>query len=100
MRKLKIGDKIKWNLPIGGNLIYTVLDIDILREQTVLITPNKTYHFDNQILVQWQERDGNITQSWGYSLDEINQLISRGEISILNSELEPYQHLPKFSFSN
>ena len=100
MRKLKIGDKIKWNLPIGGNTIYTVLDIDILREQTVLITPNKTYHLDHQILVQWQERDGNITQCWGYSLDSLNQEIVRDRISILNSEIEPCKHLPKFSFNN
>jgi hypothetical protein len=100
MRKLKIGDKIKWNLPIGGNTIYTILDIDILREQTVLITPNKTYHFDNQILLQWQEWDGRITQSWGYSLDEINQEIARGRISILNSEIEPCKHLTRFSFGN
>jgi hypothetical protein len=100
MRKLKIGDKIKWNQRIGAGIIYTVLDIDTLREQTVLITPNKTYHFDNQIFVQWQEWDGNITQSWGYSLDEINQEIARGRISILNSEIEPCKHLPKFSFGN
>ena len=99
MRKLKIGDKIKWNLPIGGNLIYTVLDIDALREQTVLITPNKTYHFDNQILVQWQEWDGNIAQCWNYSLDSLNQEIARGRILILN-EIEPCKHLPKFSFNN
>ena len=100
MRKLKIGHKIKWNLPIGAGIIYTILDIDTLREQTVLTTPNKTYYFDNQILVQWQERDGNITQCWGYSLDSLNQEIVRGRISILNSELEPCKHLPKFSFNN
>ena len=100
MRKLKIGDKIKWNQRIGAGIIYTVLDIDTSREQTVLTTPNKTYYFDNQILVQWQEWDGRITQSWGYSLDSLNQEIARGRISILNSELEPCKHLPKFSFNN
>ena len=100
MRKLKIGDKIKWNQGIGGNIIYTILDIDTSREQTVLTTPSKTYHFENQILLQWQEWDGRITQFWNYSLDGINQEIVRGRISILNQELEPYKHLPKFSFSN
>ena len=100
MRKLKIGDKIKWNLPIGGNTIYTVLDIDTSHEQTVITTPNKIYYFDSQILLQWQEWDGRITQSWGYSLDSLNQEIARGRISILNSELEPCKHLSKFSFNN
>lgn len=100
MRKLKIGDKIKWNLPIGGNLIYTVLDIDTSHEQTVITTPNKIYYFDSQILLQWQEYDGKITQCWNYSLDDFNRQIARGQISILNSELEPCKHLPKFSFNN
>lgn len=100
MRKLKIGDKIKWNQSIGGNIIYTILDIDTSREQTVLTTPNKIYVFDSQILLQWQEYDGKITQCWNYSLEDINQEIVKGRISILNQELEPYKHLPKFSFSN
>ena len=100
MRKLKIGDKIKWNQPIGAGIIYTVLDIDTSREQTVLTTPNKIYVFDSQILLQWQEYDGKITQCWNYSLEDLNQEIVKGRISILNSEIEPYQHLPEFSFNN
>lgn len=100
MRKLKIGDKIKWNQRIGGNLIYTILDIDITHPPTVLTTPNKIYCFDSQILLQWQEYDGKITQCWNYSLEGLNQEIVKGRISILNSEIEPYQHLPKFSFNN
>ena len=100
MRKLKIGDKIKWNQSIGAGIIYTILDIDTSREQTVLTTPNKIYVFDSQILLQWQEYDGKITQCWNYSLEDLNQEIVKGRISILNSEIEPYQHLPKFSFNN
>ena len=100
MRKLKIGDKIKWNQPIGAGIIYTVLDIDTSHEQTVITTPNKIYYFDSQILLQWQEYDGKITQCWNYSLEDLNQEIVKGRISILNSEIEPYQHLPKFSFNN
>ncbi len=85
MRKLKIGDKItginlvlhkKWNQRIGGNLIYTVLDIDTSHEQTVITTPNKIYYFDSQILLQWQEWDGRITQCWNYSLDDFNRQIA------------------------
>ena len=100
MRKLKIGDKIVWNQRIGGSIIYTILDIDLTRPPSIITTPNQVYVFDSQILLQWQEYDGKITQSWNYSLDEINQAIFTGLISILNSEIEPYQHLPKFSFNN
>ena len=100
MRKLKIGDKIVWNQRIGGSIIYTILDIDLTRPPSIITTPNQVYVFDSQILLQWQEYDGRLTQSWNYSLDDFNQEIIKGRISILNSELEPFQYLPKFSFLN
>lgn len=100
MRKLKIGHKIKWNQSIVGDCIYTVLDIDLNHPAEIVTTPNGIYTFHSEILLRWQEYEGKMSERWGYSLEQINQLIVRGQISILNSEIEPYQYLPRFSFMN
>jgi hypothetical protein len=100
MRQLKVGHKIKWNLKIGSHKIYTVLAIDVNHEPTVITTPRNIIVFDSQILLQWQESNGSLNQLWSYNLDDINESIAKGQISILNPEIEPCQHLPRFSFNN
>lgn len=97
MRQLKIGDKIKWNVLIGGGIIYTIKDISFDQPPTVM---KNGMTFPNQILFEYQDWDGSIIQSWSHEVSTINEAISQGKILILNKEIEPCQHLPRFSFNN
>jgi len=92
MRKLRIGDKIKWDVTIGGNIIYTILDIDTSRE------PNYIGHIEirQDILFQW-EFCGLIHESWCHSYDDLNQNLNRGGIIIIKSGIEPIKEVKKFT---
>jgi hypothetical protein len=77
MNKLRIGDKIKWNVSVGGGIIYTVLE------------------FEEEILFQW-EVDGIITESWGHSYEELNKCLNKGGITIVSRSMEPIKEIKEF----
>ena len=91
--KLKIGDKIKWNVPIGGDVIYTIIDIDTSRDEIEVIPD---LFLKSEVLYQWEDDDGTICQGWGHSYDDLNDNLLRGGISILNGGIEPYKCIKKF----
>jgi len=91
-QKLQIGDKIRWNVPLGSGVVYTVLDIDTSRP-TVRMGNNT---LKNEILLQW-DQDGQTTQLWGYDYHSLNQNLNKGGITILNPRVEPFKYLKKFT---
>jgi hypothetical protein len=97
MRKLKIGDKVKWNVAIGGDIVYTVRDISFNQPPTIL---QNGMVFPNEILFEFTDRNDNIIRVWGHQLSYINENISKGGITILNRDIEPYKEIKKFSFMN
>jgi hypothetical protein len=91
-KKLRIGDKIRWNTPIGGGVIYTILDIDTTRP-TFSIGPLEVRE---DILFQWRY-DGIIHHEWGHSYEDLNLNLNKGGIIILERDIEPIRELLKFS---
>jgi hypothetical protein len=92
MNKLRIGDKIKWNVSVGGGIIYTVLDINTSRPPLTL----GSVEFEEEILFQW-EVDGIITESWGHSYEELNKCLNRGGITIVSGSMEPIKEIKEFT---
>jgi hypothetical protein len=68
MNKLRIGDKIKWNVSVGGGNIYTVLDIDTSR--TVEVANGTPFY--SHIHIEWRFGD-NVYKTWSGNLDMINE---------------------------
>ena len=90
-RKLQIGDKVRWNLTIGGGDVYTILDIDTSRP-TVTVG---NHALKNEVLFQW-DQDGQIIQTWSHDYQKMNELVDLGHIIILNPKMEPNKYLKKF----
>ncbi len=91
-RKLKIGDKIRWNIPIGGGVIYTIMDIDTTR-------PTRSFgpfEIREDILFQW-ECDGRTNLEWCHSYHDLNLNLNKGGIIILERDIKPNRDLLKFS---
>jgi hypothetical protein len=91
-QKLQIGDKIKWNVPIGGGEVYTILDIDTSRP-TVRVG---NHTLKKEILFQW-DQDGRTVQRWGHDYHGLNQNLNKGGIIILNPRVEPVKWIKKFT---
>lgn len=91
-KKLRIGDKIKWNNSIGDGTVYTILDIDTSRPTTTILSTE----FKNEILFQWEDWD-TVSQNWSHSIDALNTLLNEGRIIIVEREIKPYKELLKFS---
>jgi hypothetical protein len=91
-KKLRIGDKIRWNTPIGGGVTYTIIDIDTSRP-TYFIGPLEVRQ---DILFQWRY-DGIIHHEWGHSYEDLNLNLNKGGITILERDIEPIRELLKFS---
>lgn len=89
--KLRVGDKIRWNVPVGGNTIYTILDIDLSRPKTII----NGYQLSNEILFQWEEC-GQVITHWGHSYQGLNERLNKGGIIILERRIEPNKELLKF----
>lgn len=88
--KLKIGDKIKWNVLIGGDTIYTILDIDASRPPTRI----GGYEFQNQFLFERKDIDGETVSLWDHSYESLNNLLNSGDITIVGRGISPCRHLP------
>lgn len=93
-KKIQVGDKIKWNVPIGGDTIYTVIKIDTSRPHKLV----GTHSFPQEILFQWQE-GGYIMHVWGHSYDAFNEALNQNKIIRVGSLLEPIQKLSRINFS-
>lgn len=91
-KKLRIGDKIRWNNSIGGDTVYTIMDIDPSRPTTTIFTTE----YKNEILFQW-EHWGTVSQNWSHSIDALNDLLNEGKIIIVERDIKPYKELLKFS---
>ena len=92
-KRLRIGDKIKWNVPIGGGLIYTIMNIDTSRPYIRV----DRYPYENQILFQWEDSSGTIHQEWSHSYEDLNRNLNKGGITIVERNMVPYKELLKFS---
>jgi hypothetical protein len=92
MNKLRIGDKIKWNVSIGGDFIYTILDIDTSREPLRIIG----IEIRSEVLMQW-ESDGELHQEWGHSYHDLNMNLNNGGITIIGRDIEPIKEIKKFT---
>ncbi len=75
---LKIGDKIKWNIPIDGSIIYTILDIDRTREPKII----NGIVFKEEVLFQWVI-DGEVFSTWGHDYDQMIRMIKEKKIFIV-----------------
>ena len=91
-QKLRIGDKIRWNVPIGSGVVYTILDIDTSRP-TVRVG---NHTLKSEVLLQW-DQGGQILQTWGYDYHRLNQNLNKGGIIILNPRVEPVKWVKKFT---
>jgi len=91
-KKLRIGDKIKWNVPIGSGVTYTIIDIDTTRP-TFSIGPLEVRE---DILFQWGY-DGIIHHEWGHSYHDLNQNLNKGGITILERDILPVRDIKKFT---
>ena len=91
-KKLRIGDKVRWNVPVGGDTIYTIMDIDTSRPVKVVAH----MEFKEEVLFQWLE-DGLIRQTWSSSIDDLNKNLNKGGITIVERSIEPNKELLKFS---
>lgn len=83
--KIKIGDKIKWNVKVGGDIIYTILDID---------TRIGDHEFQNQFLFEWKDINGETLRLWDHSYESLNKLLNSGDITIVGCVISPRKHLP------
>lgn len=90
--KLQIGDKIRWNVPVGGDTVYTIIDIDTNREPRRV----SEYEFHEHILFEWEDYFGNKMMGWGHSYDELNKLLNKGGVNIVYRSIEPVRELKKF----
>lgn len=91
--KLRIGDKIRWNVTVGGDTIYTIIDIDTNREPHIM---SSGYEFQEHILFEWEDYSGCKIMSWGHSYDELNKLLNKGGLIIVSRSIEPIRELKKF----
>jgi hypothetical protein len=90
--KLRIGDKIRWNVSIGSGTVYTIIDIDTNREPRMA----SGYEFHDQILFEWEDYFGCKCTDWGHSYDELNKLLNKGGLIIVSRSIEPIRELKKF----
>lgn len=90
--KLRIGDKIKWNVPIGGDEIYTIVNIDTTRPTLCIVGKE----IKSEVLFQWEDFDGQ-HQLWCHSIDYLNQNLNNGGITIVERSMVPHKELLKFS---
>ena len=90
MNKLRIGDKIKWNVAIGGDIIYTIIDIDTSR---VLSSSG----FNEEVLFEWEDFLGEVRQLWCHSYDGLNERLLMGGIIIVERDIEPIKEIKKFT---
>ena len=92
-KKLRVGDKIRWNLPIGSSTVYTILAIDTSRPKEQV----GEHQFPQEVLFQWQA-GGSLIQRWGHSYQLLYKSLNETKITRLQSTLEPYKEIPTFSF--
>lgn len=91
-KKIQVGDKIRWNVPIGGDTIYTILAIDTSRPYQLV----GDLSFPQEILFQWQDNSGFTSQTWGGSEQTVNEALNQNNIIRVGSILQPLQKLPTF----
>ena len=85
MRKVRIGDKICWGIPIEqSTIIYTIVDIDVNR--------------DAQIKFQWIDLNGIIKESWCYDYEAFNQNLNKDDYYMVGYCIEPIKVLEPCKF--
>ena len=83
--EIRVGDTIKFN---ETNIHFKIIDINL----------NKGY---GQILYQWVEDDGEVVEKWYGNLIEVNRLLGRRKVVIINREFisfEPEKNRIIFKF--
>ena len=87
-KTIRVGDRIRWM-----STIYTVMEIDLSKPPTQLFGMS----LEKQVLFQYDE-DGQIKEIWSSSYDDINSLLMKGIIEIINPRFDPLQDIKKFKF--
>ena len=93
-KKLRVGDKFKWNFFIGmDEKEFTILDIDTSR---TLHSINDV-ELKNELLLQWENSEGGLSHAWFGDYDSLNGLLNNGVIFIVGPPLHPNKQIKKFT---